>query len=107
MSAERDVEARLMCALGDVLDPELPISIVDMGLVVGLHYRVGEVFLQITFTAMGCPATEMILDDVRERLMREPDVRSVHVEIVWEPSWNRTRLTEEGRAQLLEWGISV
>jgi phenylacetate-CoA oxygenase PaaJ subunit len=101
------VEERLLLALRDVEDPELPISIVDMGLVVAVRYDAGTVSLKITFTAMGCPAMDMIVDDVQARLLREPDVERVDVEVVWEPIWTKARLTADGKAQLREWGISV
>jgi metal-sulfur cluster biosynthetic enzyme len=50
---------------------------------------------------------DMIVDDVAARLMREPDVQHVSVEVVWEPIWTKARLSEDGKAQLREWGISV
>jgi metal-sulfur cluster biosynthetic enzyme len=102
-----NIEQRLLVALREVEDPELPISIVDMGLVVGLRFVAGIVYLQITFTAMGCPAMDMIVDDVRARLMREPEVQRVDIDVVWEPIWSKSRLSEDGKAQLREWGISV
>ena len=54
-------------ALREVMDPEIPISVVDMGLIVELAKQDGIVDLKLTFTAMGCPASEFILEDVRER----------------------------------------
>ena len=68
------VEARLWRALQDVEDPEIPISVVGMGLIVSLAYREEEraVDLELTFTAMGCPAMDFIEDDIRERLLAEP-----------------------------------
>jgi metal-sulfur cluster biosynthetic enzyme len=107
MIDQRSMEERLMLALHDVDDPELPISIVDMGLVVAMRYEAGAVLVKITFTAMGCPGMDMIVDDVIARLMREPDVQRVRVEVVWEPIWTKDRLSEDGKAQLREWGISV
>ena len=100
-------ESGLLEALRDVEDPELPVSIVDMGLIVGLRQEGGRVEVDITFTAMGCPAMEMIIDDVRARLLREPGVREVAVEVVWEPAWNKERLSDEARMQLRSWGISL
>jgi phenylacetate-CoA oxygenase PaaJ subunit len=102
-----DESARLLEALRDVKDPELPISIVDMGLVVDVRQQGDTASLKITFTAMGCPAMDMICDDARNRLLEEPSVRKVDIEVVWEPIWTRDRLSEEGKAQLREWGISV
>ncbi len=94
-------------ALHEVNDPELPISIVDMGLVVSLELRERVVALKLTFTAMGCPAMEMIMDDIRARLLREPGVEQVEIEIVWDPPWTPASMSEEGRETLRMWGVSV
>ncbi len=107
MIASNDVTSRLMLALEDVEDPELPISIVDMGLVVDLKFHAGRIDLKITFTAMGCPAMDMIMDDIRERLLREDDVEIVNIDVVWHPIWTKDRLSENGKAALREWGISM
>jgi len=107
MSAVAPSEARLLDALRDVEDPEFPISIVDMGLIVGIALADGIADVQVTFTSMGCPAMDMILEDIRERLLREPGVSQVRVEVVWEPIWSKHRLSEDGKAQLREWGISL
>ncbi len=94
-------------ALRDVTDPEIPISVVDMGLIVALTEQDGMVDLKLTFTAMGCPAMEFIMDDIRERLLREPGVREVRIEIVWEPVWTKARLSEEGIDIMRSWGVSA
>lgn len=94
-------------ALREVDDPELPVSIVDMGLVVALEQHEQTAALKLTFTAMGCPAMDMILDDARARLLRVPGVEQVEIEVVWEPAWTPARLTEEGRDTLSMWGIGL
>ena len=101
------VEARLWTALRDVEDPEIPISVVGMGLIVSLAYRDEEraVDLQLTFTAMGCPAMDFIQDDIRERLLQEPDVDEVRIEIVWDPVWTRKMIREEARETMRGLGI--
>ncbi|MGH2907980.1 MAG: metal-sulfur cluster assembly factor [Solirubrobacteraceae bacterium] len=103
----RAVEARLWTALGDVEDPEIPVSVVGLGLIVSVAYRPEDrsVDLQLTFTAMGCPATEFIEDDIRERLLAEPDVDAVRIEVVWDPVWTRGRIREEARATMRGLGI--
>ncbi len=100
-------DARLLEVLRDVEDPEFPVSIVDLGLVVGLQEVSGHVDVQITFTAMGCPGMDMIIDDVRARLLREWGISSVTVDVVWDPIWTKDRLSEDGKMQLREWGLSV
>jgi metal-sulfur cluster biosynthetic enzyme len=101
------VNENLWRALAEVNDPEFPMSVVDMGLIYGVTQEKDRVSIKITFTAMGCPAMDMILDDIRARLVQEPGVRDVQFEIVWDPPWNRSRLSEHGRELLKMWGISV
>jgi metal-sulfur cluster biosynthetic enzyme len=107
LSAVQQVEARLWTALRDVEDPEIPISVVGMGLIVSIAYRAEtrHVDLQLTFTAMGCPATEFIEQDIRERLLAEPDVDEVAIEVVWDPVWTRSRIREDARATMRGLGI--
>jgi metal-sulfur cluster biosynthetic enzyme len=101
------VEARLWRALQDVEDPEIPISVVGMGLIVSLAYRPTEraVDLELTFTSMGCPAMEFIEDDIRARLLAEADVDEVRIEVVWDPVWTRSRIREDARATMRSLGI--
>ncbi len=99
------VEARLWEALTEVEDPEIPISVVHMGLIVAIDYADGVVDLKLTFTAMGCPAMEFIQDDIRERLLAEPDVDEVRIEIVWDPVWTRKMIREEARETMRGLGI--
>ena len=94
-------------ALRDVTDPEIPISVVDMGLIVDLKAHDDIVDLKLTFTAMGCPAMEFIMDDIRTRLLQEPGIREVRIEIVWDPVWTRARLSEEGIEIMRTWGIAA
>jgi len=102
-------EARLWNALREVEDPEIPISVVGMGLIVSLAHRASEraVDIELTFTAMGCPAMDFIQDDIRERLLREPEVDEVRIEVVWDPVWTRSRIREESRATMRRLGIAV
>ena len=105
MTATQTVEARLWLALKEVEDPEIPISVVGMGLIVSLAFAHGIVDVELTFTAMGCPAMDFIQDDIRERLLREPDVDEVRIEIVWDPVWTRKMIREEARETMRGLGI--
>jgi metal-sulfur cluster biosynthetic enzyme len=104
-----NVEARLWEALRQVEDPEIPVSVVGMGLIVSLDYRPGDrtADLQITFTAMGCPAMEFIQDDIREALLADPDVDAVEIEVVWDPVWTKARLRDDARSKMRSLGIAV
>lgn len=99
--------SRVWDALRDVEDPEFPISIVDLGLVVGVEERERGMQIKLTLTSMGCPGVDMILDDIRARLAREPCLGEVDIKIVWDPIWTKDRISEDGKAQLREWGLSV
>ncbi len=98
---------RLWAALSEVQDPEMPINLVDLGVVYGIDERDGVVEVDLTFTAMGCPASDFILEDVRERLLREDGVREVRVKVVWDPPWTSARMTQAGRDALEAWGLAV
>jgi metal-sulfur cluster biosynthetic enzyme len=100
-----EVVARLWQALREVEDPEIPVSVVDMGLIVSVDHAAGVAMLRITYTAMGCPAMDMIQDDVRRRLLLEPDVQRVDIEVTWDPVWTRRRLSQQARAAMRELGI--
>src|SRR5919109_4863604 len=90
-------EQVLWTALEDVTDPEFPLSVVDMGLIYGLRHEGETAHVQLTFTAMGCPCMDFILQDIRARLLKEPGIASVEIEIVWDPPWTKSRLTEKGK----------
>jgi metal-sulfur cluster biosynthetic enzyme len=107
--AELRVEARLWEALRGVEDPEIPVSVVGMGLIVSLAYVESErrADLQITFTAMGCPAMDFIQDDIREALLADPDVDFVDIEVVWDPIWTKARLRDDARSKMRSLGIAV
>ena len=100
---------RLWAALEEIEDPEIPVSVVDMGLIVSLDYDAASkrARLKITFTAMGCPAMEMIQDDIRARLQREPGVEQVDIEVVWDPVWTAERLTTRARRSMRDIGLAV
>ena len=101
----RDEE--LLTALQDVSDPEFPVSVVDMGLIYGLQRECETARVQLTFTAMGCPCMDFIVHDIRARLLQEPGIRAVQMEIVWDPPWTKNRLTQKGRERLQRLGMAV
>jgi metal-sulfur cluster biosynthetic enzyme len=107
LTAAEQVEARLWDALRRVEDPEIPVSVVGMGLIVSLAFNSEErrVNLQITFTSMGCPAMEFIEEDIRDALLEDPDVDQVQIEVVWDPVWTKDRLRDDARATMRRLGI--
>jgi metal-sulfur cluster biosynthetic enzyme len=97
----------LWAALHDIEDPEFPMSIVDMGLVFEVKKEGRAAKVKMTFTAMGCPCMDMIMEDVRTRLLQEPGVDAVDIEVVWSPVWTKHRLTERGREIMLLNGVTL
>jgi metal-sulfur cluster biosynthetic enzyme len=98
---------RLWLALCEVADPELPISLVDLGLIHEVRLSDGHAEVDLTFTASACPCMEFIIEDVRERLLREPTVDKVTVRDVWDPPWTTERMTDHGRALLRSFGVAA
>lgn len=99
--------AQVLAALRDVVDPEWPVSIVDMGLVCGVAVEDGVAHITLTFTSTACPCMEMIRDDVRDRVRRLPGVRDVTFTTTWDPVWTKDRLSEAARQQFRRWGVAV
>jgi len=97
-------EAEVLAALAEVQDPELPVGIVDLGLVRSVAVDGDAVRVGITFTSIACPCTDLLREDVEARLRRLDGVASVHVEELFEP-WSRDDLTEEGRLALRALGV--
>ena len=98
---------RLWAALAEVQDPEMPVNLVDLGVIYSVVEKDGVVDVDLTFTAMGCPASDFILEDVRERLLREDGIQEVRLNVVWDPPWTAARITQDGRDALEAWGLAV
>ena len=94
-------------ALQEVLDPEIPISLPELGLIYGVGYADGAVTIDLTFTATACPCMEFIREDITDRLESEPWISSVDLVEVWDPPWTSERITPEGRAKLKSLGVSA
>jgi metal-sulfur cluster biosynthetic enzyme len=102
-----DADAAVLELLGEVLDPEIPISLVELGLVYGVEHEQGVVRVDITFTATACPCMEFIREDITDRLEQEPWIREVRIEEVWSPPWTTERISPEGRRKLRTLGVSA
>ena len=94
-------------ALDEVLDPEIPISLPELGLIYGVDWAEGVARVQLTFTATACPCMEFIREDITDRLESESWIDEVRIEEVWDPPWTSDRITPEGRAKLRRLGVSA
>ena len=105
--APEDPVAATWEALQEVLDPEIPISLPELGLIYGVEFDAGAVTVRLTFTATACPCMEFIKEDITDRLESEHWIDSVELVEVWDPPWTSDRITPEGRAKLRQLGVSA
>lgn len=94
-------EEKIVTMLKTVYDPEIPVNIYDLGLI----YKVDideerNVRIDMTLTAPNCPAADFILEDVRQKIESIEGVKSVEVNLVFEPEWDRDMMTEEAKLEL-------
>lgn len=101
-------ETTIWQALEGINDPEMPVSLVDMGLIYDVSVdRSGVVEIKLTFTSIGCPGMDMILEDIRGTVGSIPGVTDIEVDVVWSPPWTKEKLTDRGRMLLKAVGLSV
>ncbi|OLN21276.1 benzoyl-CoA oxygenase [Domibacillus antri] len=106
MAVNVQSEQKYWDALKEVMDPEFPISVVDMGLIYDIKEQADTIQVTMTFTAVGCACTEWIKGDIEKRLLEERNVHAVDIHVVWDPPWTVDRMTEEGRQKMRTWGVS-
>jgi len=99
--AEQGLKRQVIAALSTIYDPELPVNIYDLGLIYDLDIDAdGRVDIRMTLTAPGCPVAQTFPTLVEQTVAEVKGVASAHVEIVWDPPWDQSRMTEAARLQL-------
>lgn len=95
-------EAEVIDALHECYDPEIPVNIVDLGLIydVSINNEEGSVHITMTLTAMGCPMAGEVIDEVQMRVSEVPNVKSCQVEMTFDPPWSPDRMTEDAKWEL-------
>lgn len=95
------IEERIVDVLKTVYDPEIPVNIYDLGLIYKVDVQDdATVDLDMTFTAPSCPAADFILEDVRQKVDALDGVKTCNVNLVFEPEWDKSMMTEEARVEL-------
>ena len=95
------IEAQVIEALRTCFDPEIPVNIYEMGLVYGVKVdEAGAVNIEMTLTSPHCPAAQSIPSEVEEKVRQIPGVTNVTIDIVWEPPWDPSKMSEAARLQL-------
>ncbi|MFO0599885.1 MAG: metal-sulfur cluster assembly factor [Myxococcaceae bacterium] len=98
--ADEALRSRIDAALREVIDPELGLDVVSLGLVYGVDVTDGVVRVRLTMTTAACPLGESIMLDAEQRLRDVPGVKAATVELVWEPPWHPGLLSTEAREAL-------
>ena len=95
------IESRIVDVLRTVFDPEIPVNVYDLGLIyrIELHDD-GTLDIDMTFTAPSCPAADFIFEDVRQKVESIDGVESANVQLVFEPIWDISMMSEEARLEL-------
>ncbi|MFH5798663.1 1,2-phenylacetyl-CoA epoxidase subunit PaaD [Haladaptatus sp. CMAA 1911] len=114
------LERRVWDALYDIEDPEMPISIVDLGLIYGVECETPEesrdedgnaagmnVAVIMTLTYTGCPARKMLTEEIVDEVASVDGVADADLELVWNPPWSIEMVTEQGKDDLREFGLSI
>jgi FeS assembly SUF system protein len=95
------IEAEVIEALRSCFDPEIPVNIYELGLIYDVKVEEsGVVKIQMTLTAPSCPAAQSLPGEVQARVKEIPGVSDVAVDVVWDPPWDPSRMTEAARLQL-------
>lgn len=94
------VTSRVEQALREVIDPELGVNIVDLGLIYSIDIRDRSAHVSMTLTTPGCPMHDSIAEGVRVALLQLEEIDDAEIDVVWDPPWNPSMMTDEGREQM-------
>ena len=101
LNMSQDMKDSMMGAIENVIDPELGVDIVNLGLVYDVELdEAGTSKVTMTLTSMGCPMGPQIVDSVKQELMELPEVKDVEVNIVWNPPWSRDKMSRYAKMAL-------
>lgn len=96
-----ELRHKIIDVLCTCFDPEVPVNIYELGLIYGLDVSpLGEVAIQMTLTTPACPVAGSLPPEVQRKVQSLPGVRSVKVDVVWDPPWDKSRMSEAARLQL-------
>ena len=94
-----DQEQKILQNLKQVYDPEIPMNIVDLGLIYGFDWKGDDVTLHMTLTAPGCPVAGILAEEVKSAIERVPGIHAAAVDMVWEPPWTPDRMSDFAKRQ--------
>ena len=95
------IEERIVDVLKTVYDPEIPVNIYDLGLIYKIDLQDdGVLNLDMTLTAPSCPAADFLMEDIRMKLLSMDEVKTVNINLVFEPEWTKDMMSEEAKLEL-------
>lgn len=98
----------VLSALKEVYDPEIPVNIVDLGLIYRVEFKEPDVVeIDMTLTGMGCPVGPQMVETVRQTAMMVPGMKEAKVALVWRPAWDPKKATPDGKVMLAAMGVRV
>lgn len=92
------LEDEIRLKLEEVIDPELFISIVDLGLIYNIEVKNNNAYITMTLTTLGCPLFYTIEKDIKDKLSEIKEIKGSHIELVFDPPWSMERLSEKAKA---------
>jgi ring-1,2-phenylacetyl-CoA epoxidase subunit PaaD len=107
MPTRQTLNDQIWEALGTVQDPELPVTVIDLGLIDAVTVDSGRVHITMIPTFSACPAIDVMRQDIRKTLLNLPGVDTVEVELSFAEPWTMARMTDRGRQRLMDHGLSV
>lgn len=99
-AGEESLHDRVVAALRDIFDPEIPVNIYDLGLIYGIEIDEGHAIVTMTLTTPHCPVAESMPGEVELRVMSVPGIATCEVNLVWDPPWNPASMSDEARLEL-------
>ena len=101
MQEKLQLEESIVRMLKTVYDPEIPVNVYELGLIYGIDVKDdGQVVIDMTLTAPNCPAADFIIEDIRIKVESIEGVKSVDINLVFEPEWSQDMMTEEAKLEL-------
>lgn len=98
---QEDVKEDVIEMLKTIYDPEIPVNIFELGLIYNIQLsESGNVHIDMTLTAPGCPVAQTFPGEVETKVETVPGVKKAHVELVWEPAWDKSMMSEAAQLQL-------
>lgn len=95
-----NIKKEILKNLEKVFDPEIGISIIDLGLIYEIEETFGKVKIKMTLTSPGCPLADLIINDIKESVLKIKGISDVQIEVVFDPPWTKQRLSGKAKAKL-------